>query len=102
MPQVVEHAHEQDQIELFTEFSHPIHVKFTEFNICLCDLSRESGLRQISGIGVDTHYARSAAPFHFERVEPPVAANVEHGLATQIGRNRVSEGTPLTRGIIPE
>ena len=52
----------------------------------LADLGGEPRLGQVALVGVDAHDAVGPAALHLDRVEPGVAADVEHGLPAQVVR----------------
>ena len=98
MAQVVEHAHEEHDVEPLAERADVVDGQLAELDVEPVDLGGEARLRQIVLVGVDAEHARGAAALHLHRVEAGVAADVEHGLAAQIGRDRVREARHFTRG----
>ena len=61
-------------------------------------LGGEAGLRKVVVVEIDAEHARGAAPLHLDRVEAAIAADVEHALAAEIGRNGVGERRHFTAG----
>ena len=81
MAQVVEHAHEQHEVELLAERADVVDREVAEFDVEAVDLGGEARLRQIVLVEVDAEHALGAAPLHLHRVEAGVAADIEHRLA---------------------
>ena len=102
MAQVVEHAHEEDDIEPLPQTRHIVHRQLSEIDFGAFDFRGEPGLRQVARVEVDADHPGGAAAFHLQRVEASVAADVEHRLAAQIGGDRVLETAPLHHRVIIE
>src|SRR3954466_15374917 len=100
MSQMIKDSEEQNDIELFAEFVHVIHRKFAKLDLISERLRGETGLRQVPVVKIDRHHAIGAPPFHFDAVEPAVAADVEYCFAPQIRRNRMLEPLPFDARII--
>ena len=96
MAQVVQHAHEDDEVELLAadEAIDVVDVALHELHVEPELLAGEARLAQIDRVVVDAQHARGAAALHFERIEAAVAADVEHGLAAEIVRHGVLEELP--------
>src|SRR6185437_5015828 len=99
---MIEHAHEDDPIELLAELAYFIDGEPVKFNVRAHHLGREPRLREIALVVVDRDYAVGAAPLHFERIEAGVAADIEHCFPAQIPRNRMLETLPLEARIVTE
>ena len=65
-------------------------------------LGGEPGLRQVVLVEVDAEHAARAAPLHLDRIEAAIAADIEHALAGEIGRERVGEACPFDAGVIAQ
>jgi hypothetical protein len=100
--EVVEDAHEEDDVEALPERRDVVDAHPDELDLGAGDLGREARLRQVAVVGVDADDARRAAPLHLDRVEAGVAPDVEHGLAPEIGRDRALEAAPFQRGVVPQ
>ncbi len=101
--QVVEHAHEDHQVEAFAQGGHVINAGLAELDpVHVQHLRRKAGLRQIAGVGVDPQDAGGPPPAHLEAVEARVAADVQNGLAGQIRGHQMREAGELVGGIIAQ
>ena len=58
--------------------------KLLELDVEPLDLGGEARLGEIIGVEVDADHPRGAAALHLQRIEAAVAADVEHGLASEI------------------
>ncbi len=65
--------------------------ELAELDLEPADAGGEAGLRQVVVVEIDAEHPLGPAPFHLDRVEAAVAADVEHRLAGQIGRDRLCE-----------
>ncbi len=102
MAQVVEHAQEQHDVEALAERGNVVDGELAELDLGAADLGGEARLGEVAFVGVDSHHAVRAAPLHLDRVEAGVAADIEHGLAAQVRRERVGEVTPLDGGVVAQ
>ena len=100
--QVVEHPQEQDEVEALAELAHVVDRKLAELDLGPLDLGRKPRLGEVVRVGVDRDHPVGAAPLHLQRVEPGVAADVEHAPPTQVGRDRVREALPLDVGVVAQ
>src|SRR5205085_1225088 len=101
--EVIEHAHEDDHVELLAEFADIVDIHFAELDVVVADdAGGEAALFEIRLIAVDGYDARGAALLHLDRVEAGVAADIEHRLAGQVGRNGVREVLPFDVWIVAE
>ena len=91
MAQVIEHAHEEHEVEPLAERADVVDRQLAELDVEPVDLGGEAGLREIVLVEIDAEHALGAAPLHLDRVEAAVAADIEHGLAGQVRRDRVGE-----------
>src|SRR5579884_1393392 len=64
--QVIEHAHEQNEVELPWHSVHVIHRALLKLDLQVQGLGREARLVQVPVIDVDAHDSRRAPPFHFQ------------------------------------
>src|SRR4051794_4805721 len=62
----------------------------------------KSRLREIIGIVVDTDDVGRPAPFHLDRIEAAVAADIEDTLAGEIGGKGMGKTLPFHCGVIAE
>ena len=102
MAQMIENAQKQDDVEPLADAAHVVNRELTELDLDPGDLGGEGGLGQIVGIGIDGHDPLGAAALHLDGVEAAVAADVEHGLAGEIGRDGVREALPFDVGIVAQ
>ncbi len=102
MAKVVEHTHEEDEVELLADAVDVVDVHLGELDLDADDARREARLLEVGLIGVDAEHARGAAALHLDRVEAAVAADVEHSLAAQVARERVLEALELDARIVAE
>src|SRR5690606_3876051 len=102
MAQVIEHAHEDHEVEPLAELRDRVHVELTQLDLVTEHLGRELSLREVARIGVDADDARGASALHLERVEPGVAADVEHALTGEIRRQRIGEALELRARVVAE
>src|SRR3546814_11681123 len=73
MAQVIEHAHEQDQIEALREMSDLIDRHLPELYVVSQNLGGERRLGEEAGVGVATDDPSRDAARHFHRVEASAA-----------------------------
>ncbi len=102
MAEVVEHSHEQHDVEAFTERRHVVHREASEFDLDAGHLGGEARLIQVALVPVDADDAVGATAFHFDRIEAAVAPDVEHGASLQIVGQRVRESAPFDRRVVAE
>src|SRR4051812_44954724 len=102
MAQMVEHAHEDDEIELLAQLPDVICRHLAEFNFKPVDLGGKAGLRQVLLVAIETKHTLGAAPLHLHRVKACIAADIEHGLAIEAIRNDFGEASPLHIGIVTQ
>src|ERR1051326_2977035 len=100
--QMVKDPEEQHEVEALAECADVIDRELREFDIEAAHLSREARLPEIALVVIDREHARRAAPLHFQRIEPGIAADIEDGLAGEVGRDRIREMPPLYRRIVTE
>ena len=100
--QVVEHAHEEHEVEPLAQRADVVDRELAELDLEPSHLGGEARLGEVALVAVDAEHARGAAPLHLDGVEAGVAADVEHGLAGQVGRDRVGEAPPLHRRVVAE
>ena len=70
-----------------------VDIELAELDIGAVDLGGETGLREVLRVGIDSDHARGAAPLHLEGIEAGIAADIEHGLAAEVGRDGVLESS---------
>ena len=102
MAQMVEHAEKQHDIESLFQSGEIVDGELQEFDLDADDLCGKAGLPEIGPIDIDTEHARRTAPLHLDRVEAAVAADIEHGSAAQIGRQRMPKAAPFHRRVVAE
>src|SRR5437764_100551 len=101
MPQMVEHTHEQHEIEFLAAVLDVIDRKLPELDVDLVDLGGKPRLRHVIRIGIDAEHALGPAPLHLDRVKAAVTADVEHAVPPQVG-NGVGEAMPFDGRIVAE
>ena len=102
MAEMIEHAHKNDEIEFLVEGT-----DFPDGEAAKIDVGREhiggkARLREVVFIGIDAENSISAAAFHLDGIEAGVAADIEHGFASQVTRKGVAEALELGAWIISE
>src|SRR5579885_3231366 len=102
MAQVIQHPHEDHDVECFTELADVINRKLSKLDDEPADLSGKSCLSEVVIAAVDSDDPVGAAAFHFHRIESSVAADIEHRLAAQVGIDDLAEALPLYRRIIAQ
>jgi hypothetical protein len=100
--QVVEHAHEQHEVEALAEGGDVVHRELPELDVEAGDLAGEARLREVALVRVDPHDPGGAAALHLEREEPGVAPDVEDGLPIEALRQGARDGAPHDVGVIAE
>lgn len=100
--QVVQHAHQQDDIEPLSEFGDVIDGQLSKLDVHRADLGREAGLREIAVTGVESDNLSRPAPLHLDRVEAGVATDIEHGLAAEVPRHTGRDMPPENRGVVAQ
>src|SRR5512138_2163897 len=85
--QMVKDPEEQHEVEALAERADVIDRELRELDIEARDLSREARLPEITLVVIDRQHARRAAPLHFQRIEPGIAADIENALAGEVGRD---------------
>src|SRR4051812_47139962 len=80
--QMIEHAHEDHEVEGLADRTDVIDVELGELDYIVVaeHLGGEPGLIEIALVAVDAEHAARSAAFHFDRIEAGIAANVENGL----------------------
>src|SRR5947208_1011580 len=97
-----EHAEKQNDVEPILQSGDVVDRHLQEFDLDADDLRGEAGLPEITFVNVDAEHTRSASPLHLDRVETAVAADIEHGPAAQIGRQRMPEAAPFHCRVVAE
>src|SRR3981189_1179501 len=100
--QMIKHAHEDHEIELFAELPEVVGRHLAEFDLETTDVGSESGLSQIFLVGIQAEHAVRTGALHFHGVEARIAADVENGLALQVVRDDASKTTPFDLRIIAQ
>ena len=102
MAQVVEHAHEEDHIELLPQLGHVVDRELPKLDLETRDFRRQPRLREIAWIKIDPHHAVGSAPFHLQRVEARVAADIEDRAAREVLGNGFLEAPPFDLRVIAQ
>src|SRR4051812_35487863 len=102
MSQMIEHAHKDDEVKFLADLGKVINRQLAEFYFCIAYLGSELSLREIAIVTIDRDDTIRAASFHFYRIKSSVAADIQHGLARQVTRYRISESAKLVLRIIAE
>ncbi len=102
MPQVVQDAHEEHQIESLLERGQVVDGHLAQIDVEPGNLRGQPGLREVPRVAVDAEHAVGAAPLHLERVEACVAAYVQHRAAAQVCRDGMGEPPPLHGWVIAQ
>jgi hypothetical protein len=100
MAQVIENAHEQHDVERFTEGGHVIYRQLLKFDIDFTNLCSKTRLGEISLIEINRHDAIGPAFLHLNRVKARVATNVQHGPPVKIERDGVRELPPFVLRVV--
>src|SRR4051812_32268426 len=102
MTKVIEHSHEQDDVEFLPQRRDIVNIELLELNVHSARLGGKTGLLQISEIGIDANNPGGAPLLHLYGVEASVAANIKNGLAAQVARNALLKHSPLNRRIVAQ
>src|SRR5690348_17140646 len=102
MAKVIEHAHEQDDVETLADRADVIHREWTKFDIETGNARGKARLIEITLVAIDAQHPRGTASLHLDGIEAAVAANVEDALAGEILRDLVAEALPHDGGKIAE
>jgi hypothetical protein len=102
MAQMIEHAHEEHDVEALAQGTDVVDRELAELDVLARHFGREARLREVALVEIDAEHARGAALLHLDRVEAAVAADVEHGLAREVLRDRVREAAPFDGGVVAE
>src|SRR5215210_5723297 len=95
MTQVIEDAHEENQVELLAELRHVVNRELSKLDVRAKHFGGEARLCKIVFVEIDTDDAIGAAAFHLERVVARVATDIEHGAAGEIAGDCVLKCTKL-------
>ena len=98
--QVIEHAHEEDVVELPDNVLNFVHRALLELHLKIECAGGEACLLQIALVDIDSQHSLRAAPLHFDGIKTPVAADIEHLSARKILRNCLGQVLPLYVGKI--
>src|SRR5438270_732284 len=99
---MIEHAHEQHDIEAFAERSDVIDGEAPKFDFDLIHFRSKPRLLQVLLLRIDSKNPRRAAPLHLEGVESGIAADIEDGAAGEIRRDLIGKPIPFDGGVIAE
>src|SRR4051812_21941351 len=99
--QVIEDAHEQHQIEFLAETADVVDRSLVELDVEAEAIGEQPRLTQVERLAVDADDVRRAAPLHLERVEPRVAADLEHRPPGEVRRESMCETAEIRVGIVP-
>src|SRR4051812_13636486 len=67
MAEVVQHAHENDDIELLAEFADVVDIHLAELDIAVANHARgETPLLEVNLVAIDRHHARGTALLHLD------------------------------------
>ena len=102
MPQMIKHPHEDHEVEAFAQGPDVIDRKLAELDAGAQSLGREPRLSQVIRIGVDPEHPFGTAPFHLDRVETAIAADVEHAHSGETLGQHVGEAAKLDAGIVAQ
>src|SRR5947209_7816176 len=103
VPQMVEHAHEDDDVETLSEGSDFIYVELRELDLLESQrFARQPGLREVALIAVDAEDAIGTTALHLDRIETGVAPDIQHAPAAKIVRQVRREPAEFCSGIIAE
>src|SRR3954452_1392099 len=102
MPQVIEHAHEDHDVEPLAETPDVVDRELAKLDLELVHLRGETRLPEIFVHRVEAEHALRAASFHLHCVEARIASNVEHRLSCEILWNGIGEMPPLYFRVVTE
>lgn len=102
MTQVIQDAHEDDEIEFFAESGNVPNGKTAKLDVDAFHFGGEPGLAEVVLVGIDAEDTRGTAALHLQRVEACVATDVEDGFAGEICRKSIAEACELNFRIIAE
>src|ERR1700760_504020 len=102
MPQVIQHTHEDHQVEFLLQSCDIPYRHLSEFDIDTIHFSGEASLSQIMQICVDPKYPICSAPLHLQGIKTRVATDIQHGPAVHIFGNHAVESSELDSRIVAE
>src|SRR3954469_23766458 len=100
MAQVVENAHEDNEVEALAELANLVDRHLPKVDVQACLLCGETRLSQIARIRINAEYPAGIAPFHLETVKPGIAADIEDASTLKILRNDIAKLPPLEGWVI--
>src|SRR5690349_7327169 len=100
MPEVIEHTHEDHDIELLAELCDVVDGELFQLDVQIENLRRQFRLREVPRIGINADDAIRSALLHLNGVEAAVAPYIENRLPTEVFRNRVGKPPPLELRIV--
>ncbi len=100
---MIEHAHEDHEIEPLAKRAHVIDGALPELDIAKAQrVGREPPLGKIARIALDPQHASRPPLLHLKAVEARVAADVEHTRPRQVVREGVGKARPFEVRIIAQ
>src|SRR5437764_13160011 len=103
VPQMVEDAHEDHEVEALAQRGDVVDIELGEFDVVEIEhFAREPRLGEIALVAVDTEHPAGAAALHLDRVEAGVATDVEHAFPAEVLRQLRSEAAEFRARIIAE
>ena len=102
MPQMIENAQKQHDIEPLAEQSDVVRRHLGEFDFYADRLGGEASLPQIIGIEIDREDASGVAQLHLDRIEAAITADIEDRLAAEVSGDRIGKPPPFDRRVVTE
>lgn len=99
---MIEHAHEQHEIEALPKPCDIIDRHLSEFDIEPGLIGGKLRLAQIMRIGIDANDPPCLAALHFQCVKSGIAANIEHAAPAEILRQQMAKSLPFEGGVISQ
>src|SRR6266550_4760504 len=93
MPEVIQHADENDKIELPERFD-VVHAEFAKLDRLLEPMRQEASLSEDMRHDIRSDDASGVPLLHFKRKESGIATNVQHRLPREIVRNKRFQEPP--------
>jgi hypothetical protein len=98
--QVIQHTHEQHDVEPLMQIRNVIYRKLPELDVEARNLGGKPRLRQIVWVEVHTEHALGSTAFHLERIEAAIAPDIEYAAAGKVGGNRSRKRAPFGGRIV--
>src|SRR3954451_9930581 len=100
--QMVEHAHEDDEVKAFVEHPNVINRQIPEFDVKAIHFCGEASLSEIFVASVQPEHPLGAATLHFNSIEAGVAPDVEDRFSFQACRDHIRKVAPFYPRVVAQ